>query len=222
MTDKSIFARTGLIILALLLISVIGVIATETTWRHPGFEVTLYDINFSSTYNITELRKLEWGWHSMVPAISEADRAVEYYNATTNKKMISKNGGAYYEAAVEGAVTNDSVRAVTGANVTGDPGTTTGNLTFVAGANATITRTGTNFTFNSLVGSQTVNWDTFTGNGATQNYSLTSAMITNSSRVYMNGILQRFNVTYTEGAQSINFSGTIPSGYLVEVEYTQS
>lgn len=36
-------------------LSMCSSIATETTWRHPGFEVWEYDINFSDTYNLTNV-----------------------------------------------------------------------------------------------------------------------------------------------------------------------
>lgn len=89
---------------------------------------------------------------------------------------------------------------------------------------------GANLTYNATTGViddnrsifQTVNFEKFTGDGATANFSLTYPLITNSSRVYLNGLRQIFGSSYIEHSQSINFTGVIPNGYIIEVEYVQS
>lgn len=91
-------------ILVAVLFLVIVASATETTWRHSGFEVALFDMNFSSTFNVTELRVLEWGWNTSTPSVSNANRARMYYDDNNKRMMQSIDGDAY-----EPIVTNVTV-----------------------------------------------------------------------------------------------------------------
>lgn len=83
--------------------------ATETTWRHPGFEVAQYDINFTSVFNISELRVLEWGLNTSTPSVSEANRAKMYYDNNQKRIMQSIDGGTY-----EATATNLTVNFYSG------------------------------------------------------------------------------------------------------------
>lgn len=92
-----------------LLLSVTIAAAVETTWRHSGFEISGFDINGSSIYNLTEIRKIEFGWNSAVPAVSETSRAVMYYDDNQKRIMQSVNGGEF-QTIVDNSTVNSSNR----------------------------------------------------------------------------------------------------------------
>jgi len=103
-------AKTGLIVLALLSVSVIGVVATETTWRHSGFEVWGYDINYTG-YNITNVWLLDFKGNGTVP-VSASGHARLYFDNASNKLKISENGGAYNTSLTNTSILNTSTVTV--------------------------------------------------------------------------------------------------------------
>ena len=79
-----------IIVLALLMYSSV---ATETTWRHSGFELWGYDINFTNK-NATNMWVLDFEDNG-VPGLSDVDNARLYYNDTDQKLKLSVHGGGY-------------------------------------------------------------------------------------------------------------------------------
>lgn len=92
MTSFSNKTRAVIIVIALVLLSTPSIIATETTWRHPGFEVTQFDINMSR-FNLTNLWMLDWIFNGTVP-VSAANHS-RMYQGSAGKLLVSENGGAY-------------------------------------------------------------------------------------------------------------------------------
>lgn len=111
MLNKYNLLRFLIVVLFLSLIAA----ATETTWRHSGFEISGFDINGSSVYNLTEIRKIEFGWNSFVPAVSDANRAVMYYDDNAKQIKYSVNGGAYQEITSNASVNPYNIN---GSNIT--------------------------------------------------------------------------------------------------------
>lgn len=116
-------------ILLALLVLVAAASATETTWKHSGFEVWGYDTNFTGQYNVTEVRTLEFALNSSAPPLSGTDRAVVYYGSD-DKLKVSENGGAYSNLAVTLNEVNASAQ-ITRTQVTGQEGVDTGQNTSI-------------------------------------------------------------------------------------------
>lgn len=91
-----------IIVLALLMYSSV---ATETTWRHSGFELWGYDINFTNM-NATNLWVLDLEDNG-IPGVSDSGSARLYYNDTDGEILVSENGNAYTSLGGGGATTCD-------------------------------------------------------------------------------------------------------------------
>lgn len=92
-----------IIVLALLMYS--GT-ATETTWRHSGFELWGYDINCTD-HNLTNLLMLDFNGSSS-PGVSSSDSGTLYYDLSTQKIRISEDGGSY----IDGFGYNGSIQVI--------------------------------------------------------------------------------------------------------------
>jgi len=90
--------KTNIISIILIIVTLLSATAyaTETTYRHTGFEVWGFDINFTKL-NVTNIGVLGFQQAGAgVPPISGADKAWMYYDAATDKVKISENGETYY------------------------------------------------------------------------------------------------------------------------------
>ena len=88
----------------LLILIVLKATGTETTWRHPGFEVTQFDINYTG-FNATNI-----GWLTFTangtPPVSALNKSALFFNSNTNSTQVSENGSAYVDAFGNASSTN--------------------------------------------------------------------------------------------------------------------
>jgi len=91
--------KINIISIILIIVTLLSVTAcaTETTYRHTGFEVWGWDMNFTKL-NATNMGVLGFQQNGVgVPPVSGADKASLYYDSR-DRLMYSENGNAYKEA----------------------------------------------------------------------------------------------------------------------------
>ena len=138
--------------------------ATETTYRHTGFEVWGWDMNFTKL-NATNMGVLGFQQNGVgVPPVSGADKASLYYDSR-DRIMYSENGSAYKEAFNNASEINRGILAVTN----GGTGLNTLDQGFQAGW---FTGDGANITGINIFNS-TYDLTTLTVNGNLVNWNAT-------------------------------------------------
>jgi len=91
--------KINIISIMLIIVALMSVTAcaTETTYRHTGFEVWGWDMNFTKL-NATNMWMLGFQQNGVgVPPVSGTDKASLYYDSR-DRLMYSENGNAYKEA----------------------------------------------------------------------------------------------------------------------------